>query len=113
MPPDRQAASIRTPRSALSRARWATRAQVLNLGFVAGVWGVHVPSLKANYALDERTLAGALLAMSVGSLLTLTIAGRTVGRLGARNTSVLAGWGFCFALGLTLCCHRSGRWCPP
>ena len=92
----------RTPRTVLSRARWATRAQFLNLGFVAGVWGVHVPSVKSHYALDERTLAGALLAMSVGSLLTLSIAGRTVGRLGARNTSVLAGWGFCLALGLSL-----------
>ncbi|MBC7841180.1 MAG: MFS transporter, partial [Gemmatimonadaceae bacterium] len=94
--------SAMTPRAALSRARWATRAQFLNLGFVAGVWGVHVPSLKAYYTLDERTLAGALLATSVGSLLTLTIAGRTVGRLGARTTSVLAGWGFCLALGLSL-----------
>ena len=102
MPPDMHAGSTRTTRTALSRARWATRAQFLNLGFVAGVWGVHVPSLKSHYALDERTLAGALLAMSIGSLLTLTIAGRTVGRLGARNTSVLAGWGFCLALGLSL-----------
>jgi predicted MFS family arabinose efflux permease len=102
MPPDMHTSSTRTPRTALSRARWATRAQFLNLGFIAGVWGVHVPSLKAHYALDERTLAGALLAMSVGSLLTLSIAGRTVGALGARNTSVLAGWGFCLALGLTL-----------
>ena len=102
MPPDIPLASTRTPRSALSRARWATRAQFLNLGFVAGVWGVHVPSVKANYALDEQSLAGVLLAMSVGSLLTLSIAGRTVGRLGARNTTVLAGWGFCFALGLSL-----------
>ena len=102
MPPDMHAGSTRTSRTALSRARWATRAQFLNLGFVAGVWGVHVPSLKTHYALDERTLAGALLAMSVGSLLTLSIAGRTVGRLGARNTSVLAGWGFCLALGLSL-----------
>ena len=102
MPPDMNASSTRTPRTALSRARWATRAQFLNLGFIAGVWGVHVPSLKAQYTLDERTLAGALLAMSVGSLLTLSIAGRTVGALGARNTSVLAGWGFCLALGLTL-----------
>ena len=87
---------------ALSRARWATRAQFANLGFVAGVWGVHVPSLKARYALDERALALALLAMSVGSVFTLTLAGRIVGRLGARRTSVLAGWGFCLALGLTL-----------
>ncbi len=102
MPPDSTAFAGRRPRSVLSRARWATRAQFLNLGFVAGVWGVHVPSIKGQYALDERSLAGALLATSVGSLLTLTIAGRTVGRLGARNTSVLAGWGFCLALGLSL-----------
>ena len=102
MPPDTTPMSAMTPRAALSRARWATRAQFLNLGFVAGVWGVHVPSLKAHYALDERTLAGALLATSVGSLLTLTIAGRTVGTLGARTTAVLAGWGFCLALGLSL-----------
>ncbi len=102
MPHDATVISARTPRSTLSLARWATRAQFLNLGFVAGVWGVHVPSLKAHYALDERTLAGALLATSVGSLLTLTIAGRAVGKLGARNTSVLAGWGFCLALGLSL-----------
>ncbi len=102
MPPDMSVLSTRTPRSALSRARWATRAQFLNLGFVAGVWGVHVPSIKAHYALDERALAGALLATSVGSLLTLAIAGRAVGRLGARSTSVLAGWGFCLALGLSL-----------
>lgn len=90
------------PRSDLSKARWATRAQFLNLGFVVGVWGVHVPSVKARYALDERTLALALLSISVGSLLTLFIAGRVVGALGARMTSVLAGAGFCLALGLSL-----------
>jgi MFS family permease len=102
MPHDNRTPTTRTPRSALSRARWATRTQFLNLGFVAGVWGVHVPSLKAHYTLDERTLAAVLLATSIGSLLTLSIAGQTVGRLGARNTSVLAGWGFCLALGLSL-----------
>jgi MFS family permease len=102
MPPDMSVLSTRTPRTALSRARWATRAQFLNLGFVAGVWGVHVPSIKSHYALDERALAGVLLATSIGSLLTLSIAGRTVGTLGARTTSVVAGWGFCLALGLSL-----------
>ena len=96
------ASAVRTPRSALSRARWATRAQFLNLGLVAGTWGVHVPSVKAHFALDESTLAMVLLATSVGSLLTLTIAGRVVGTLGARRTSVLAGWGFCLALTLSL-----------
>lgn len=95
-------ATVRTPRAELSRARWATRAQFLNLGLAAGTWGVHVPSVKAHFALDERALSLVLLAMSVGSLLTLTIAGRIVGALGARKTSVLAGWGFCLALLLSL-----------
>lgn len=90
------------PRSDLSKARWATRVQFLNLGVVIGVWGVHVPSVKAHYALDERTLALVLLSTSVGSLLTLFVAGRVVGALGARWTSVLAGAGVCLALGLSL-----------
>jgi MFS family permease len=94
--------SVRSPRSALSRARRSTRAQFMNLGFAAGAWGVHLPSVKSHFALDERTLSLVLLATSLGSLLTLTIAGRVVGRLGARGTSVIAGWGFCLVLGLSL-----------
>jgi fucose permease len=86
----------------LSRARWATRAQFLNLGFVVGTWGVHIPSVKARYALDERTLALALLCTSLGSVLTLFFAGRVVGTLGARRTAVIGGWGFCVALALSL-----------
>jgi len=89
-------------RAEVSRARWATRAQFLNLGLVIGCWGVHIPSVKGRYALDEQTLAVALLFMSVGSLLTLAIAGRVVGKLGARITTVVAGWGFCLALALSL-----------
>jgi len=102
MPEDTFRAAARAPRSATSKARWATRAQFLNLGLVIGSWGVHIPSVKGRYALDERTLGLALLSMSVGSLLTLAIAGRVVGKLGARNTTVLAGWGFCLALALSL-----------
>ena len=94
--------AARAPRSATSRARRATRAQFLNLGLVIGAWGVHIPSVKGRYALDEQTLGLALLSMSVGSLLTLAIAGRVVGKLGARNTTVVAGWGFCLALALSL-----------
>ena len=89
-------------RERLSRARWATRGQFLLLGFVVGTWGVHVPSIKAHYDLDERLLAVALLATSVGSLLTLFFAGRVVGQLGARRASVFAGMTFAAALGASL-----------
>lgn len=86
----------------LSRARWATRAQFLHLGVITGVWGVHVPSLKAAYALDARTLALVLLAASLGSVVMLFLAGPLVGRLGVRTVTVLAGWLFCAALLLSL-----------
>ncbi len=95
-------------RPVLSRARWATRAQFFHLGFVGGVWGVHVPSVKATYSLDERSLAGVLLASSVGSLLTLAFAGRTVARLGVRATTWLAG--ICFTTAFAACLHLPGAW---
>jgi predicted MFS family arabinose efflux permease len=63
---------------------------------------VHVPSVKAHFALDERLLAVALFATSLGSLSTLLMAGRFVGRFGTRNASALAGAVFCAALALTL-----------
>ena len=88
--------------SRLSRARWATRAQFLHLGVIAGVWGVHVPSIKAAYALDARLLALVLLATSVGSVVMLFLAGPLVGRLGIRAITVLAGWTFCAALMVSL-----------
>jgi fucose permease len=84
------------------RARAATRLQFAMLGVIAGVWGVHVPSIKATYQLDATRFSSVLLATSVGSLLTLFVAGRVVSRLGARATTVLAGAGFCLALGLAL-----------
>lgn len=86
----------------LHRARWATRVQFLNLGFIAGVWGVHVPSIKAHFALDERSLSLVLLSMSTGSLLSLLLAGRVIARLGARNASVVTGMLFCAGIGSSL-----------
>lgn len=89
-------------RTTLRRARWATRVQFLNLGFIAGVWGVHVPSIKAHFALDERLLSFVLLSMSTGSLVSLLLAGRVIAKLGARDASVVTGVLFCSGLGLSL-----------
>ncbi|HEY4069917.1 MAG TPA: MFS transporter [Burkholderiaceae bacterium] len=74
----------------LARARWATRLQFMALGTLAGTWGAHIPSVKARYALSEATLSLVLLAAAVGAVLSLFIAGRIVGRLGARGAAVLA-----------------------
>ena len=76
--------------SALTRARWATRLEFMALGVVVGTWGTHIPSVKARYELSEATLSLVLLAVAVGTVLALFIAGRIVGRLGARKTTALA-----------------------
>jgi MFS family permease len=86
----------------LRRARWATRAQFLHLGIIAGLFGVHVPSVASAYALDARALAAALFASTIGSLIMLLLAGRIIARVGARGTAMIAGWAFCLALLLLL-----------
>ena len=86
----------------LARARWATRAQFLHLGLIAGLFGAHVPSLSARYGFDERRLALALLAATAGSVTMLLLAGRIIAHLGARRTSVAAGWLFTVSLAAML-----------
>src|SRR5262249_3342605 len=45
----------------LRAARWATRVQFFVLGFSAGIWGVHIPSVKSHYQLGEGMLSVVLL----------------------------------------------------
>lgn len=86
----------------LTRARWATRAQFMHLGIIAGIFGAHVPSMAARYAFDEQQVALVLLAATGGSVTMLLLAGRIIGRIGARATSVAAGWLFALSLVLLL-----------
>jgi fucose permease len=86
----------------LRRAHRSTRAQFLMLGVAAGSFGAHVPALAARHGLDAPRLAVALLGTTTGSLLMLPVAGRVVGWLGARRTTVVAGWAFSAALALLL-----------
>src|SRR2546423_1297512 len=78
----------------ISNAAWGTRAQFFISGALFATWGVHVPSVKAHYALGERALAIAMLAAVVGALLALTQAGRGVGRFGTTDVQLLTGRGF-------------------
>jgi fucose permease len=86
----------------LRRARWATRSQFAVLGLFAGAWGAHIPSVKARYGLDEASLALVLLTAAVGAIAALLVAGRAVGRLGARDAARAAGLATVAALALSL-----------
>lgn len=103
MTPTRASAHSPLPsHAALARARWATRLQFIALGALSGTWGAHIPSVKAHYALGERTLSMVLLAAAIGAVLSLFIAGRIVGRLGARNASLCAALVMSLSLGIVL-----------
>ena len=49
--------------------RWASRTQFFCAGFIFATWGVHIPTVKAHYGIDEAQLGLALLAAGVGALL--------------------------------------------
>jgi predicted MFS family arabinose efflux permease len=71
--------------------RWASRAQFFGSGFIFATWGVHIPTVKIHYGVDEAALGLAMLAAGVGALLGLTQASRWIGRHGARGTAGLCG----------------------
>lgn len=79
------------PASTLARATIAVRVQFFIAGALFATWGIHVPTVKQHYGLGEQALAMAMLASGVGAVLTLTQAGRIVGRQGPRRMAMLSG----------------------
>jgi fucose permease len=87
---------------AIGRARHATHAAFFVFGFVMAMFGVHVPSVRTHYGLDDGTLALALLGVAVGAVLCLALAGRLIGAFGARRVSAMAAVVMCATLALLL-----------
>jgi fucose permease len=77
-------------RAVLGRSRVATRVQFLVLGVLMGVWGAHIPSIKAHHGLSEGSLSAVLLAAALGAVSSLFTAGRVMAALGARRTAAVA-----------------------
>jgi fucose permease len=86
----------------LKAARWATRTLFGALGVLSGVWGAHIPSIKARYGIDEAMLSAVLFSAAVGAVASVMVAGRVVGHLGARRAALLTGLVLCAALGSAL-----------
>jgi predicted MFS family arabinose efflux permease len=71
--------------------RWASRTQFFVSGFIFATWGVHIPTVKGHYGVDEAQLGLAMLAAGFGALAGLSRAGRWIGRRGARDSARLCG----------------------
>ncbi len=65
-------------------------------------WVPHIPAVKTQHALSDGQLGLVLLSMSMGSVLTLPLAGWLVGRFGSRGMTTLAILAFCLVLPLPL-----------
>lgn len=75
----------------LAITSWATRTLFFCAGFLFATWGVHVPTVKAVYGIDESALGIAMLAAGIGALLGLSQAGWLIGRFGARQVAWVGG----------------------
>ena len=82
----------------LRSASHALRSQFFISGLLFATWGVHVPTVKNHYDLDERGLALAMLAAGVGSLGALSQAGRVIARWGPAQVARLTGLLCCAAV---------------
>lgn len=72
-------------------SRIATKIQFFVNGMLFATWGVHVPTVKAQFDLDEARLSWLMLAIGIGSLISLTQVGTWVGRHGPRRVVACSG----------------------
>jgi MFS family permease len=81
------------------KARWATALffSVDGIGF--GVWAAHIPVFKENLHLSSSSLSKVLLALVLGSILTMPLAGRVIARFGSRLIIYIASAVYILATG--------------
>lgn len=82
----------------MQRALIASRVQFAVLGGFMGLWGAHVPSLKAAHALSDGALGAVLLLAACGSGAMLPFAASLVHRWGPRACARVAGLAIALAL---------------
>jgi hypothetical protein len=86
----------------LRRARIAVGSVFFVNGAVLASWVPHIPLVKARLAIGDGTLGLILLAMAVGALCALSVAGWSVARHGSRRVTIAAAYGLCATAPLPL-----------
>jgi hypothetical protein len=69
-------------------------------GFVFASWVPHIPAVMNRHDLSTGQLGAVLLAMAIGAMLALPLAGSIVARFGSRATTAFCALGLCLVLPL-------------
>ncbi len=86
----------------MRNARYACFAGFLILGAGIGLWAVHIPAVKARHNIDEGIVGLALLAIAVGAIVAMPLAGALAARLGSRTASRIGAVLYSIALPLPI-----------
>jgi fucose permease len=86
--PDTQ--TLPAPKTATpTAARFATKTHFFVSGLLFATWGVHVPTVRSAYHLNEAELSWLMLAAGVGALIALTQVGKWVATHAARPVAIV------------------------
>jgi predicted MFS family arabinose efflux permease len=71
-------------------------------GWVFASWGVHVPTVKEKFGLNDAQLSIALFAVAGGSIASMPVVGKWAARVGTRTACTVGGIGACLITSLIL-----------
>ena len=94
----RLAAPRLLPRDPLRRARHAIGVVFLVNGAVFGSWAPQIPLVQERLGIGPAVLGGALLAMAIGALCAMLLAGGVIARFGSAPVTRVTGLALCLAL---------------
>lgn len=81
----------------VSKATWGTMALFFVNGATFATWGVHIPTIKAQFGLSDAVLSLAMLAVAGGAIVAMGPVGRWVARIGSGQASRLGGVAYALA----------------
>jgi fucose permease len=90
------------PRAKREAARYSTMAVFFVAGMLYASWGVHVPTVRDKFHLSPGSLSFALLAVAVGSIVAMLVAGPWIARVGTRTACLAGGLGMTVGAALIL-----------
>lgn len=86
--------------TAPQRARWAAAAVYFITGFVVGGWAAQIPSFVSRLGISETMLGVLIFGIGFGAIITMTLTGQVIARIGTRPTFRLFAVSIIFTLPL-------------